>query len=72
MDFDHPGMLLSSLIVGLMGTAIFIYGKKQTDFRCLAMGVTMCVFPYFVSSLIVLWLIAAGCLAGLYAWCRWL
>ena len=72
MDFDHPGVMFSGLLIGAVGMGIFIYGKKETNIRCLAVGATLCVFPYFVTSMAVLWLAAAACIGGLYAWCKWL
>ena len=70
MDFGNPWLLLSGLFIGLIGMAMFIYGKKQQNLRCLSVGVVLCVYPYFIASVAVLWLIAAACLGGLYAWSR--
>lgn len=66
-DFDHPGVLISGLIVSLIGTAMFIYGKKQSELRPMLAGVALCVIPVFVTSMLVLWLSAAACVGGLYA-----
>ena len=65
MDLGNPALLLSGLFIGLVGVALVIYGKKQSNLRCLAAGAVLCVFPYFVSSLLLLWLIAAGCLVAM-------
>ena len=70
MDLGNPLALLSGLIIGGIGFVLFVLGKKQHNVRCLVTGVAMCVFPYFVGSLLALWLIAAACLGGLYAWTR--
>ena len=66
MDFDNPWTLTSGALIGLIGAAIFIYGKKQQNLRCLAGGVVLCVFPMFVTSLLAMWGIAAACLGALY------
>jgi len=66
MDLDHPGTLYSSIIIGVIGTCIFIYGKKQANFRCLLAGVGLCVFPYFVPSALLMWGITTATLAGLF------
>lgn len=68
MDFGDPWSLFTGLIVGLIGTVIFLYGKKQQNLKCLGAGVVLCVFPYFVTSVLLTWGIAAACLGGLYAW----
>ena len=66
MDFGDPWALFSSVIIGLIGMAIFMYGKKQTNFRFIGVGVALCVFPYFVTSLLAMWLITAACIGGLW------
>ncbi len=61
-----PLGIFSALFIGLVGMTLFIYGKKQARPVPLLTGVALCVFPYFVSSLLLMWLITAGCLGGLY------
>ena len=51
MDFD-PWLLFSGLLIGLIGTGVFIFGKKESNIKCLGAGVLLCVFPYFVHSII--------------------
>lgn len=70
MDFGDPMVLFSGLLIGTGGFVLFMYGKKQANFKCLATGLVLCVFPYFVSSILLMWLITAGCLGGLYAMSR--
>lgn len=70
MDLGNPWMLLSGLIIGGIGFVLFVIGKKQQNLRCLVTGIAMSVFPYFVGSLLALWLVTAACLGGLYAWSR--
>lgn len=67
MDLTHPGALFSGLIIGVIGMAFFIYGKKQQHVPSLVAGVGMCIFPYFVTSLVVMWLLAVLCIGGLWA-----
>jgi hypothetical protein len=66
MDFGNPWALVSGALIGLIGTVIFIYGKKQQNLKCLAGGAVLCVFPMFVTSLLAMWGIAAACLAAMY------
>lgn len=66
MDLDHPGVFLSSMLIGVIGMGVFIYGKKSGDFKSLAIGLLMCVFPYFVHSLLVMWLATAACFGGMF------
>lgn len=66
MDLTNTGLLISGLIVGAIGMGIFLYGKKQGNFKCIAVGLGMSIFPYFAPTVLMTWLIAGACLAGLY------
>lgn len=70
MDFSHPWSLFSALVIGLIGMAVFLYGKKETNLRCLGVGAALCIFPYFVTSVVAMWLITAACLGALWAGAR--
>jgi hypothetical protein len=61
-----PLAIFSAIFIGLIGMALFIYGKKQAQAAPLLTGVALCVFPYFVTSIVLMWLITAACLGGLY------
>ncbi len=50
--------LVFGIISGAFGTAYFIYGKRQERFVPLIAGMLLCVYPYFVSSM--LWLAIVG------------
>ena len=56
----------SIFLIGGIGMVLLAYGKKQVSPRCLLTGGVLCVFPYFVSSLLIMWLVAGACLGGLY------
>lgn len=66
MDLSNPAALISSILIGVIGMGLFVYGKKQQSLPPLLAGVMLCVFPYFVASVMLMWLITAGCLGGLY------
>lgn len=72
MDTGNPWAIFSAVLIGIIGMALFIYGKKQLNIRCLATGAAMCIVPYFVGSVAALWLFAAACIASLYYASRWL
>lgn len=71
MDLTNPWTLLSGLILGAIGMALFIYGKKQTDLRCIAAGAVLCVAPYVIGSMLLLWLLSAAVIGGLIAWVKY-
>ncbi len=66
MDLGDPWMLLSGLLIGLVGIVLFNIGRKEVNFKLLTTGAALCVYPYFVGSLLILWLAFAGIMAGLY------
>lgn len=55
-------MSATSLVIGIftgaIGVGYFIYGKRQAKFAPLLAGMMLCVYPYFVDSL--LWLLVIG------------
>lgn len=46
--------LLWGLLFGSIGLGFFLYGKKQQAFVPLFCGLALMVFPYFVSSTVLL------------------
>lgn len=70
MDLNHPGVLFSGLFIGLLGMVIFMHGKRESKPSCLLAGAALCIFPYFVSSLLLMWAITGGTLTGLWALSR--
>lgn len=61
MNFDFsPESILTSLFVGSIGYALFMYGKKSTRFPQLVTGLVLMIFPNFVSS--VPWVLAISVL----------
>jgi len=46
--------ILISLFAGLIGSAYFIYGKKNCNFKMLFSGIALCVVPYFIGNTILL------------------
>jgi hypothetical protein len=52
--------LLIGMIAGVFGVAYFVYGKRQAKLIPLIAGVLLCVYPYFIES--VLWLSIVGIL----------
>jgi hypothetical protein len=52
--------LFVGLIAGVFGMAYFVYGKRQTKLSAMIAGVMLCIYPYFIDSL--LWLCVVGIL----------
>lgn len=63
--FD-PASLVASMIVGGIGFVAFMYGKKQSRYPQMGVGLLMMVYPYFVPNVWAMSAIAVVLLAGLY------
>ncbi|VAW51941.1 hypothetical protein MNBD_GAMMA06-2105 [hydrothermal vent metagenome] len=46
--------LLWGMVFGSIGLGFFLYGKKQKAIVPLVVGLTLFVFPYFISDVIIL------------------
>ncbi|GIU29845.1 hypothetical protein TUM4637_19880 [Shewanella hafniensis] len=49
--FDNPVLLLWSLVFSLIGLGFFTYGKRQAAPIPLVVGLTLMIYPYFVTNL---------------------
>ena len=59
-----PATLTIGILTGAIGVGYFMYGKRQTKFVPLIAGMALCVYPYFVDSVLWLCLIGAALLAA--------
>ena len=50
--------LLISVFAGAIGAGYFMYGRRQTKIVPMVSGILLCIYPYFVDSL--LWLLGIG------------
>jgi hypothetical protein len=58
--------ILGSLIFGSIGFGALVYGKKQSNFKALVIGVLLMVYPYFVTNSIALYAIGVVLTALLF------
>jgi len=54
MDFSVP-TLMSGLVIGGLGLFLFLFGKRAARPVLLGIGLAMCVYPYFIPNLLVVW-----------------
>lgn len=64
MNLD-ANSLLASLLIGSIGFVAFAYGKKQSRLPQMVAGVALMGFPYFVTSVPLMFGIAGGLLVAL-------
>lgn len=55
--------LMASLLFGMVGMAMFMYGKKACRLVPLIAGVGLMVVPYFISNLVALLLVCFALMA---------
>jgi hypothetical protein len=60
------GPMIASLMVSVVGFAIFWFGRKQRRVPHLAAGILLMVFPYFISSTLLI--LGIGALLGGGLW----
>jgi hypothetical protein len=65
MNLD-PTNLLVSFLIGIVGAACFVFGRRQGRLPFLMAGVTLMVFPYFVSNLALMGAITLIILVSLW------
>jgi hypothetical protein len=58
--------LLASLFVSSIGFVLFVYGKKMNQIPHLVTGLTLLLFPYFVSG--ALWILLIGAVVLALFW----
>jgi len=59
------GSLMASLLVSSIGLALFLFGKREVRLPQLVAGLTMMVFPYFVTDPLPMLGIAAALVLAL-------
>jgi hypothetical protein len=58
--------LLASLFIGLVGSACFLYGKRQGRIPQMLIGAVLVIYPYFVPNIGVMLAIAVGLIFALW------
>lgn len=61
-----PAELFLSLLFGLIGTSVYIYGKRCTNIRHILLGIALIGFPWFISGLWPTLLVGVGLCVGVY------
>ncbi len=47
------------IVAGAIGMAYIVYGRRQVRFVPAIAGILLCAYPYFVDSVLWLWVIGA-------------
>ena len=60
---EDPTQLIWGILFGAIGLGFFTYGRRQKAVIPFAVGVTLFIFPYFISNVYLLVLVGAGLIA---------
>jgi hypothetical protein len=62
------GYWIANILFGIIGWYAFIHGKKEKNYRPMVIGITLMVYPYFITN--TFWAFAVGfaLCAALYFW----
>ena len=60
------GNLIGNVIFSGIGFVAFMYGKKQGRFNPMVLGGVLMVYPYFVSSTALMFLIGSALTAAIF------
>lgn len=66
-DFS-AAKIFAWVIFGAIGFAVFLYGKKNKSFRPMIIGISLMVYPYFISGTFLLYFVGIALTAALYFW----
>lgn len=66
MAMSNPLAVMSGLFIGLLGVVLLVFGKNQQRLLPVLAGVVLSVLPMVVTSMVVLWVLTAACLGGVY------
>lgn len=51
--------LFSGLVIGSIGLFLFMWGKRTDRPFYYAIGLAMCIYPYFISNQLIVWTLTA-------------
>jgi len=60
--------IIAGVIFGSIGLVAFLYGKKNALWKPMVIGMLLIAYPYFISNMIVVYLVGIGLVVILYLW----
>ena len=62
------GYWIANILFGIIGTCVFGYGWKEKKVRPIIIGIALMIYPYFVSNVLLSFIIGFALCAALYFW----
>ena len=66
MDFSFSS-LMTGFVFGVIGFWLFKQGKGKGNVRWIVIGLAMLIFPYFISNVLISWLLGVGLCFAAYS-----
>lgn len=67
MPFEISGAnLFAGILFSGIGTAAFIYGKRQSSFKAMGIGVALFFYPFVVSNTVAMYAVGIALTIGLF------
>jgi hypothetical protein len=66
MELPSASNLFAGILFGAIGLAAFLYGKKALSWKPMVIGVVLMVYPYFIDTTWLLYLIGVALSASLF------
>lgn len=60
--------IIAGLIFGIIGWTAFQHGRKEKNFKPIAIGIGLMVYPYFICDTFLTYVIGVVLTAALYFW----
>ncbi len=58
MNLD-TSTLLAGIVFGSIGFSVFVYGKKQSEWKRMVIGIALMGYSYFIPGVILQWAMGA-------------
>ncbi len=53
----NAGTTFAALLFGAIGFFAFRYGRRQSNFKMLGIGIALMVYPYFISDVVMTYVV---------------
>ncbi|MBI5626117.1 MAG: hypothetical protein HY935_02775 [Nitrosomonadales bacterium] len=60
--------LFAGILFGSVGLAAFVYGKKSANWKPMAIGAVLMVYPYFIEATWLVYVIGVALSALIFIW----
>lgn len=70
LELPSPAYLFGAILFGVIGFALYRYGKKVSDMASKWVGIVLMLYPYVIPGTWQLYAVGSGLCVGLYIFRR--